>query len=108
RGAGHGSLRGLRAHGLDHHDPAPLGHPLGDHGHLGGHDHSVAAPAVGAAVQWLITFPVVIGLSALGTALGCAIITRLEGAYVEPFWPGFRATLPVNAVITLTICTGFT
>ncbi len=62
----------------------------------------------GAAVQWLITFPFVIGLSALGTALGCAIITRLEGAALEPFWPAFRSTLPVNAVITLTICTGFT
>jgi len=62
----------------------------------------------GAAVQWAVTFPVVIALSAIGTALGCAIITRIDGAALEPFWPGFRATLPVNAVITLTICTGFT
>lgn len=62
----------------------------------------------GAAVQWLITFPAVIGLAAIGTALGCAIITRLDGSTLEPFWPAFHATLPVNAVITLTICTGFT
>jgi len=62
----------------------------------------------GAAVQWLVTFPALIGLAAVGTALGCGIIGRLDGPQLEPFWPGFRATLPVNAVITLTICTGFT
>src|SRR5262249_4680308 len=62
----------------------------------------------GAAVQWLITFPVVIALSAVGTALGCLLITRLESPPLEPFWPSFRHTLPINAVITLTICTGFT
>src|SRR5205823_13797135 len=27
------------------------------------------------------------------------------GSGREPFWPGFRATLPINTVITLTICT---
>jgi len=62
----------------------------------------------GATVQWLVTFPVLIGLAAVGTAVGCAIIGRLDGPELEPFWPGFRSTLPVNAVITLTICTGFT
>jgi len=62
----------------------------------------------GAAVQWLITVAAVIALSVLGTALGCALITRLDGPELEPFWPAFRATLPINAVITLTICTGFT
>src|SRR5262249_30701735 len=62
----------------------------------------------GAAVQWLITFPVVIALSAVGTALGCLLITRLESPPLEPFWPSFRHTLPIHAVITLTICTGFT
>jgi signal transduction histidine kinase len=62
----------------------------------------------GAAAQWLITFPMVIALSAVGTAIGCSIITRLDGPELEPFWPSFRHTLPVNAVITLTICTGFT
>ena len=62
----------------------------------------------GATVQWIVTFPVVIALSAVGSALGCGIITALEGAGREPFWSGFRATLPINTVITLTICTGFT
>jgi two-component system, LytTR family, sensor histidine kinase AlgZ len=62
----------------------------------------------GATVQWAVTFPAVIALSAVGTAIGCAIITRMDGPALEPFWPAFRATLPVNAVITLTICTGFT
>ena len=62
----------------------------------------------GATVQWAVTFPVVIALSAVGTALGCGIITNLDGAVLEPFWPSFRMVLPVNVVITLTICTGFT
>ena len=62
----------------------------------------------GGTVQWAVTFPVVIALSAVGTALGCASITYLDGADFEPFWPSFRMVLPVNTVITLTICTGFT
>jgi two-component system, LytTR family, sensor histidine kinase AlgZ len=62
----------------------------------------------GAAVQWAVTFLAVIALSAVGTAIGCAVIAYVDGAAREPFWPSFRATLPVNAVITLTICTGFT
>jgi LytS/YehU family sensor histidine kinase len=50
----------------------------------------------------------VIALAAVGTALGCGIITWIDGAALEPFWPRFQRTLPVNTVITLTICTGFT
>ena len=62
----------------------------------------------GATVQWAVTFPAVIALSAVGTTIGCAIITRMDGPALEPFWPAFRATLPVNTVTTLTICTAFT
>ena len=62
----------------------------------------------GAAVQWLLTVPAVLALSAVGTTLACGIITWLDGPALEPFWSSFRAALPVNAVITLTICTGFT
>ena len=62
----------------------------------------------GAAAQWLITVAAVLALSAVGSALACAIITRLDGPTLEPFWPSFRSVLPVNVVITLTICTGFT
>jgi len=61
--------------------------------------------ASGAAAQWAVTFPAIVALSAVGTAIGCGIITYVDGVQREPFWPGFRATLPVNAVITLTICT---
>ena len=59
----------------------------------------------GAAVQWLVTLPVIIGLSVVGSALGCGLISTLDGPVREPFWPGFRTTLPINTVITLTICT---
>jgi len=59
----------------------------------------------GAAVQWLVTLPVIIVLSVIGSALGCGLINRLDGPIREPFWPSFRATLPINTVITLTICT---
>ena len=58
----------------------------------------------GAAVQWLVTLPVIIALSVVGSALGCSVISTLEGGR-EPFWTGFRTTLPINTVITLTICT---
>jgi two-component system, LytTR family, sensor histidine kinase AlgZ len=58
----------------------------------------------GAAVQWLVTLPVVIALSVLGSALGCGLLTILEAPMYE-FWAGFRMTLPINTVITLTICT---
>ena len=58
----------------------------------------------GAAVQWLVTLPVIIGLSIVGSALGCSLISTLEGGR-EPFWTSFRMTLPINTVITLTICT---
>jgi hypothetical protein len=58
----------------------------------------------GAAVQWLATLPVIIGLSVIGSALGCGLISALEGGR-EPFWASFRTTLPINTVITLTICT---
>jgi two-component system, LytTR family, sensor histidine kinase AlgZ len=59
----------------------------------------------GAAVQWLVTLPVIIGLSVIGSAAGCGFITALDGSAREPFWPSFRATLPISTVITLTICT---
>src|SRR5580765_7193047 len=59
----------------------------------------------GAAVQWLVTLPVIIGLSVVGSALGCGLLSTLDGPVRAPFWPGFRTTLPINTVITLTICT---
>ena len=59
----------------------------------------------GATVQWVVTFPVVIVLSAVGSAVGCSLITYVDGPARAPFWPSFRTTLPINTVITLTICT---
>jgi len=62
----------------------------------------------GATVQWVVTFPVVIALAAVGSALGCGMIGYIEGPGGEPFWAAFTHTLPINAVITLTICTAMT
>ena len=61
--------------------------------------------ARGAAAQWMVTLSAVIVLSVIGSALACRLISALDGPVREPFWPGFRASLPINMVITLTICT---
>ena len=62
----------------------------------------------GATAQWLVTFHGIMALAAVGTVIACGLITWLDGSEREPFAPTFWRTWPVNAVITLTICTAMT
>jgi two-component system, LytTR family, sensor histidine kinase AlgZ len=55
-------------------------------------------------VQWAVTIPSLLGLAAVGTALACALI-MLTGGH-ETFWPAFTFTLPINALITMTLGVG--
>ena len=62
----------------------------------------------GATVQWAAMLPFVLALAGAGTVIACTVLGWIEGAAAEPFRGCFAMTLPVNAVISMTICTAMT
>jgi signal transduction histidine kinase len=62
----------------------------------------------GAATKWAVMFPFVIGLAAVGTLLACGLVAALVGSGGAGRQACFPRALPINAVITLTVCTGMT
>ena len=62
----------------------------------------------GATVKWTVMFPFVIALTAAGTVLACAALSVADGEGAAGRTAAFPRALPINAVITLTICTGMT
>ena len=55
-------------------------------------------------VQWAITIPSLLGLAIVGTALACGLIF-LTGEH-EVFWAPFVFSLPINAMLTMTLGVG--
>jgi hypothetical protein len=64
--------------------------------------HRAAGAAPG--VQWVITLASFFGLAGLGTLLACGVTVRLLTP--EPFWRCVRDSLPINALLTMTVGTG--
>jgi two-component system, LytTR family, sensor histidine kinase AlgZ len=63
---------------------------------------------LGATAQWAVTLPFVLALAAVGSSLACGVIVGVDPGHHASFWECFRPALPINAVITLTICTAMT
>jgi LytS/YehU family sensor histidine kinase len=59
--------------------------------------------AAGAVAQWAVTIPALFALAAAGTALACAV---LVGGLHESLGRCFATSLPINALLTMTLGVG--
>jgi two-component system sensor histidine kinase AlgZ len=62
----------------------------------------------GPAVQWAATVPTLLAVAIVGTALAIAFVGVVDGRPRAAFWPAFAFSLPINALLAMTLGVGMT